>query len=290
MGRRRHTAALVLSLLALVPLAVPGLAEGGIIVQYKGMDRYVGKMLAARVLNLNTEEELLRVTLPEISAGDFPFPFGPLPEGEVYRIVFFVDVNGNGRYDPPPTDHAWEIVIGPLVGRMLMGFEPMPYYTDIGWPPLVDGVIDGDEYRNSLADEATGMELYWQIEGDTLYVGLVSPGTGWAAVGFSLTHGMKGADIIIGAVTEEGLVIEDHYGSSPTSHRQDESSRITRAEGKEVEGKTTIEFAIPLASPDPNDVALTPGSEITVILAYQASSDSLTARHTKRSALTITLD
>ena len=129
-----------------------------------------------------------------------------------------------------------------------------------------------------------------KLEGDTLYVGLVSPGTGWAAVGFSLTHGMKGADIIIGAVTEEGLVIEDHYGSSPTSHRQDESSRITRAEGKEVEGKTTIEFAIPLASPDPNDVALTPGSEITVILAYQASSDSLTARHTKRSALTITLD
>lgn len=287
---RQYAVALILSLLALVSLAVPSLAEGGILVQFTGMDMYVGKMLAVRVLNLNTGEELLRLRLSEIPTGDFPFPLGPLPEGEMYWIVFFVDVNGNGRYDPPPTDHAWEIVIGPLVGRMLMGFEPMPYYTDIGWPPLVDGVIEEHEYLHSLTDEATGMELYWQIEGETLYVGLVSPGTGWAAIGFSPAHRMQGADIIIGAVTDEGLVIEDHYGSSSTSHRRDESSRIIRAEGREAEGKTTVEFVIPLASSDPNDVSLTPGSEITVILAYQVSSDSLTARHTKRSTLTITLD
>ena len=57
------------------------------------------------------------------------------------------------------------------------------------------------------------MELFWQNDETNLYVGLISPGTGWAGVGFSHRIGKPGSNIIIGAVSAAGQVtIRDGYG------------------------------------------------------------------------------
>lgn len=280
---------IVLVLLS-VAVGVVALDQGSIVLNYYGMDEYVGKTLSARIVDLATGAEVERTIIPEIAEGSFTIDFGLLAAGDAYRIDFYVDMNANGRYDQPPVDQAWRIAVDPLAGDIAFQFQPTGDYTDIDWPPMIDGVIEPDEYRHALTDPGTGIEVHWQNDATDLYVGLVSPGTGWEAIGFDPTRKMQGANIIIGAVNEDGLVIEDHYGASPTSHRADKASQILESAGVEADGKTVIEFVILLASDDPNDVSLVPGTDVTIILAYHVASDRLTARHTKRSTSSITLD
>jgi len=156
--------------------------------------------------------------------------------------------------------------------------------------PASDGLIYANEYRSSLYNPATGMSLFWQNDATNLYVGLVSPGTGWAGVGFSNRSGKPGTNIILGAVSNGTVTIEDHYGVTKELHLPDRTSSLLAIGGSETNGETTLEFVIPLASGDSQDVTLVPGQTVAVILAYQATQDSLTALHTTYSQLQITLD
>jgi hypothetical protein len=156
--------------------------------------------------------------------------------------------------------------------------------------PTSDGLIYANEYRNSLYELTTGMSLFWQNDATNLYVGLVSPGTGWAGVGFSNRSGKPGSDIIIGAVSNGTVTIQDNYGVTKELHLVDRASSLLAIGGSETSGETTLEFVIPLASGDSQDVTLVLGQTVAVILAYQATKDSFTAEHTRYSQLQITLD
>jgi hypothetical protein len=156
--------------------------------------------------------------------------------------------------------------------------------------PASEGLIYANEYHNSLYDPATGMSLFWQNDSVNLYVGLVSPGTGWAGVGFSDRSGKPGSNIILGAVSNGTVTIQDNYGVTKELHLADRTSSLLAIGGSEIRGETTLEFVIPLASGDSQDTSLTPGQTVAVILAYQATKDSFTAEHTRYSQLQITLD
>ncbi len=122
----------------------------------------------------------------------------------------------------------------------------------------------------------------WRFEGSNLEVKLSYPGTGWVAVGFGAENKMKGANIIIGSVDKGELTIEDHYGNSPISHKEDVrldgSNDIISASGTESGGVTTIEFTIPLSSGDENDKELVEGKVYRVIFAA-SNSDNLGRIH-----------
>ena len=156
--------------------------------------------------------------------------------------------------------------------------------------PASEGLIYANEYRNSLYNPATGMSLFWQNDATNLYVGLVSPGTGWAGVGFSNRSGKPGTNIILGAVANGTVTIQDNYGVTKELHLPDKTSSLLAIGGSETNGETTLEFVIPLASGDSQDVTLVPCQTVAVILAYQATQDSFTALHTTYSQLQITLD
>jgi hypothetical protein len=153
-----------------------------------------------------------------------------------------------------------------------------------------DGVIYAGEYRNNLYDSQTGMSLFWQNDAASLYVGLISPGTGWLGVGFSHRTSKPGSNIIIGAVANGTVTIQDGYGVTKELHLPDKTSSILAFGGSEENGQTTIEFVIPLASSDSQDTTLAPGETVQVILAYQATWDSFTTQHTSCSMTQITLD
>lgn len=192
------------------------------------MDLHVGQLFAVRVVNKTTGAEVVRLVVPEVPASAFEFNFDTLEVGKSYRIDFYVERNGNDRYNPPPTDHAWRLEADTVVGDVTLEFTHNLEFTDIDWPPAIDGGIFEAEYRHTFNDPGTGIDVYWQ--------------------------------------------------------------NIVQGAGREEEGKTIIEFVIPLTSDDPNDLPLEPGSEVTIILAYHLSSDRLTARHTRRSTSSITLD
>lgn len=264
--------------------------QGTVTVVFSEMDPLLGQQFELRVVNKATGEELERITVEEIPVPSFELSFTVSEQGASYRIDFYADHNGNGRYDAPPTDHAWQLAIDEASGNVTLDFSHNTDFTDIAWPPSIDGVIATGEYRHTLTDSATGIELSWQNDSTYLYVGLTSPGTGWVAIGFDPEQQMKGANIIIGAVKDGELLMQDHFGTAPTSHREDSSSEIVQVAGTESAGKTVIEFSISLQSDDPADMALQPGQTVSIILAYHTSSDSFTTRHSKRTTTEITLD
>ena len=55
-------------------------------------------------------------------------------QGGGYRVDFWADTNGNGRYDPPPVDHAWSAAI-PDHGDATVIFDYNTLFTDIGALP-----------------------------------------------------------------------------------------------------------------------------------------------------------
>lgn len=264
--------------------------QGTVTLEFSGMDPHLGTQFALRIMNTETGLELERLIVPEITENEFVLSFTVLQEGASYQIDFYADHNGNGRYDTPPTDHAWRLEVPAVTGDVTLNFTHNTDFTDIAWPPAVDGMIEDEEYRHTLNDPATGITAHWQNDAIYLYVGLVSPGTGWVAIGFDPEQRMKGANIIIGAVKDSELLVQDHFGTAPTSHREDSTSQIVQAAGTEADGKIVIEFVIPLQSNDPSDKPLQPGQTVKVILAYHASSDSFSTKHSKRTTTQITLD
>ncbi len=156
----------------------------------------------------------------------------------------------------------------------------------------VDGVVDGGEYRHRT--DADGFEVFWSNDADTLRVALVSPGSGYVAIGFDPEHRMQGANFIIAAVRGGRLSIRDDYGNESVSHASDlllgGTDDILEAAGQERGGQTTVEFVIPLASRDPYDKRLIPGETYPIVVAYHETSDSFAARHSRRGAGTIRLD
>lgn len=154
-----------------------------------------------------------------------------------------------------------------------------------GQVPIVDGIIFDDEYSQSIVEPSTKIEVHWFNNEVHLWIGLRSPGLGWVAIGFepeAPRH--KGADLIIGYVKNEQLFIQDGYGVDPLSHESDEilggTYDILESAGSESEGKTSIEFKIPLNSNDAFDKIFEPNNNYTTILAYQATADDLISPHT----------
>lgn len=156
--------------------------------------------------------------------------------------------------------------------------------------PVVDGTISEGEYERTVQEARSGVVFSWRNGLVVLFGALRSPGTGWVSVGFDPMNRMQGANFIIAAVTPAGLVIEDHFGTSPTSHRRDRRGDILEAAGTRVDGGTLVEFVIPLDSKDPEDKPLVPGKTYTVLLAHHRSSASFTVQHTARGSASITLE
>ena len=156
----------------------------------------------------------------------------------------------------------------------------------------IDGVIYAGEYAHST--EAAGFEIDWSNDAQTLRVGLISPGTGYLAIGFDPVYRMEGANFILGAVVDGKTVVRDDFGTGPVEHSPDTANGgtndILEAAGCEANGRTYLEFVIPLDSADPMDKPLVPGNTYKVIIAYHETNDDFNAWHSRRGSGTITLD
>jgi hypothetical protein len=284
--RKMIVAALALALVA----SAAAFGEVTLTLEFTDLGPHVGQALSLRVIDVSSLVEVARVTVPAVPSATFQMDVSPFTEGHTYQVDYFLDQNGNGAFDAPPVDAAWRFFISSIQGPGVVGVVHDTAFTNIDWPPLIDGAIASGEYRHTMTDPTTGISVFWQNDAAILYVGLVSPGTGWVGIGFDPDVRMQGADILIAAVVAGALVIQDQFGVAQTFHSSDAQQNIIQAAGTESNGSTFIEFARPLSSGDSVDKALTPGQAVTIILAVQQSDDSFTARHTARMTSTITLD
>ena len=281
---------------ALIVGCTPPASTVRLTITFGTMGAYAGDLFEIRIVTIGGTE-VARETIASISASQFSVSFPGLESGRAFRADFYVDVNENGRYDAPPTDHAWRLDVPAMDADTTLPFTPGGAFTDIDFPvpaattPVANGLIAVGEYRHTMTDPTTSMTVSWQNDATTLYVGLVSPGEGWLAIGFDPVNRMEGANIIIGYVSGGVLTIEDQYGSGPQNHTADAHDDILSSGGREAGGKTMMEFSIPMNSRDPQDRKLEPGERYAIILSYHLSEDTLVTYHVAaRSTRHIELD
>ena len=156
----------------------------------------------------------------------------------------------------------------------------------------IDGTIVFGEYSHETT--IAGVDVHWTNDAEHLRVGLVSPGTGFVAIGFDPERQMEGANYIIASMHEGVLTIRDDYGHEPLAHIDDTmrggEDNIIEAAGNQWPDQTVIEFIIPLDSGDAMDKPLLPGHAYTILVSYHSMFDSFSDRHTRRGSGLMQLD
>jgi hypothetical protein len=162
--------------------------------------------------------------------------------------------------------------------------------TDDNSKPIIDGVINEDEYDDQYVIEE--VEIYIENDDDYIYIGLIGPGSGWVAIGFSPVEVHLGADFIFGAVIYGDTFVSDQYGSEQYKHQMDVSlggsDDIIEYAGTENSG-TVIEIKRRMNSEDSYDILLESGKVYSIMIAYHQTDDDFEVRHTERFQLVISL-
>lgn len=119
----------------------------------------------------------------------------------------------------------------------------------------------------------------WRVCGDSLFGTVAARATGWVAVGFSRDQYMPGTDVFMAGVRSDGTAYGvDAYAFLRNPPVHDASQDVTLLAATEVAGITSYSFSRLLRTGDAVDFDLTDGP-YHVLAAFQASSDSLTVRH-----------
>lgn len=175
--------------------------------------------------------------------------------------------------------------------------------------PKVDGIVSPGEYANSTSSKI-GVQFYWTLKGDLLYIGLKSPAKGWVGIGFETVAehtekgplemgekhpAMHGSDLIMGYVKDGRTVVDEYHGAAagqpqPYS-KMGSKANIVQSAGRETPQGTTLELVrrLNMGSPMHVNLQAVVGHKIGIMLAY--SDQKAFAYHgpTNRVALEITL-
>ena len=99
-----------------------------------GMTPHIGQMLEGRLVDLADGMEVIRGRINSIRVSDFKVRLRHLMIGHSYYFDFYADFNENGVYDPPPTDHAWRLLLENVTGDTMLTFGHNTNFIDIEWP------------------------------------------------------------------------------------------------------------------------------------------------------------
>ncbi len=142
---------------------ISALSGESITIHFTGMNPHVGQNLYLRLVDKGTLKEESRTVL-NVSDPDFDVIMA-ITTGHSYFIDFFADFNGNGLYDPPPTDHAWRMDADNVTNGQEFNFAHNTNFTDIDWAYIVviqfTGMTPhvGQMLEIRLEDDNTGKEI-----------------------------------------------------------------------------------------------------------------------------------
>lgn len=121
--------------------------------------------------------------------------------------------------------------------------------------------------------------LTFRICGNSLVGSVTARATGWVAFGFSRDQYMPSTDVFMAGVRTDGTAYGvDAFAFLRNPPTIDASQDVTLLSATEAGGLTSFSFQRLLNTGDAADFDLTDG-EWHILAAFQASSDSLTVRH-----------
>ncbi len=102
---------------------------------FKDMTPHVGQMFNLKLYRMNgsdVDSLLANITIDTIRQASFTMTIPGIQPNDSYRVDFYADLNMNGRYDPPPADHAWRLEFDDVGGDTTLLFVHNTNFTDIG--------------------------------------------------------------------------------------------------------------------------------------------------------------
>jgi hypothetical protein len=112
--------------------------EGLLSIIFNEMTPHIGQKLELRLINQSVPVEISRTSINAIPAAKFIAVLNDLTPGSNYSVDFYADLSGNSQYDPPPTDHAWQILLNNNTDSVMMvNFTYNTNYVDINWPTAI---------------------------------------------------------------------------------------------------------------------------------------------------------
>ncbi|MBS1560110.1 MAG: T9SS type A sorting domain-containing protein [Bacteroidetes bacterium] len=109
-------------------------AQQKLAITFIGMTPHVGQLFQLRVVDKASGLEAAHHTIPSLASASFTLEMFCLEKGKSYAIDFYADLNKNGRYDAPPTDHAWRLTADNVSANVNMDFMHNTTWTDIAYP------------------------------------------------------------------------------------------------------------------------------------------------------------
>ncbi len=136
------------------------------------MDAYIGKTFNVRVTERESGWEVGRKTIAPIDTEDFSLDLYVLLAPHSYNIDFYVDVNDNGAYDAPLTDHAWRRVLISPDKDTIVNFHPGKTFTDITFPDVFPystyNATWGGKWKNLTFGTTDSIEAGFNVRCDSI--------------------------------------------------------------------------------------------------------------------------
>ncbi len=154
---------------------------------------------------------------------------------------------------------------------------------------LLPGSLFASDYAHKL--EIKDMTVSWTLDGDRVHMELSAKTTGWVSIGIDPEDAMGGGDILIGAVKNGKVRIEDHFADRKRGHSSDENlggtNQVMEPAGKEENGVTTISFTRLVTASEEWDKSIRASGKTRVMFAYGTGRDSFIAGHQYRKVFDI---
>ncbi len=123
---------------------------------------------------------------------------------------------------------------------------------------------------------AGGMHFTWRHEQDRFIATLRAPTQGWLAAGFNERQQLKGTRFVIAHVSTGAAKAELHLAEVPT-HRNIEDlggqPDLQVHEHDYANGMSHLVFSLPANGDGPHSLALQPGAEFHLMLAWSHARD-----------------
>lgn len=122
-----------------------------------------------------------------------------------------------------------------------------------------------------------GMTVSIEHRTDSIWFELEAPTKGWIAIGFNDTAQLKGTYLIMGAIHNGTVTIEEHHTFSPGDYRSFSDlgidSSVTHKIGIEKNGRSKISFQLPVKSAHNFGKDLIEKKDYTLLMAFSREDD-----------------
>lgn len=146
--------------------------------------------------------------------------------------------------------------------------------------PTIDGAVADGEYANSVTEEESGTVVSWTVEGDMVYMAVQAEAEGWYGVGWApeIDNRKAGFDMLMFAIVDGEAVgydmFQDRARGAPVMDEEEGGTNSLAEFAAMHDGAAwVIEFVRPLDTGEEADVAIAPGSEMVLAIAYGETMD-----------------